>query len=297
MSRSKFYCFTANNYTPDQEKHIQSIDCRWMVYGHEHVNEGTPHLQGCIYMHSLKSLKQMSDLFMYEDRGVHLEVCKGSFKQNYEYCTKEDEHYFEKGERPLDPKEKGENEKNKWKRARQLAEQGKFDEIDDELYSRYCKNFKFIYSEKTKCADNLELDDLKNNCLWLYGPSGIGKSYQSRKIANELDPEHRPYLKGLNKWWTGYDHQKVVIIDEADPKHCEFIAHYLKQWADKWSFTAETKGGSLGEIRPEYIIVTSNFSINECFPDPADNGPLHRRFTEINYYDRNNQSIDWPSVK
>ena len=297
MSRSKFYCFTANNYTPDQEKHIQSIDCRWMVYGHEHVNEGTPHLQGCIYMNSLKSLKQMNNLFMFEDRGVHLEVCKGSFKQNFEYCTKEDEHYFEKGERPMDKKEEGEREKNKWKRARELAEQGKFDEIDNKLYSMYCKNFEFIYNKKMKCADNLELNDLKNNFLWLYGPSGVGKSHQSRRIANELDPEHKPYLKGLNKWWTGYERQKVVIIDEADPEHCKFLAHYFKQWADKWSFTAETKGGNLGEIRPEYIIVTSNYSINECFPEPADSGPLHRRFSEINYYDRNNQSIDWPHVK
>ena len=249
-------------------------------------------------MKTVKSFKQMNELFTFEGRGVHIEACKGSFKENFEYCTKEDKDgYFEKGERPMDKKEQGEREQKKWKRARELAEEGRFSEIDDKLYCMYCKNFEYIYNKKMKQADNLDLEDLKNNCLWLWGPSGIGKSHQSRLIASKLDPDNRPYLKGLNKWWTGYNREKVVIIDEADPKHCEYLGHYLKQWADKWSFTAETKGGNIGEIRPEYIIVTSNYSINECFPEPADNGPLHRRFTEINYYDRQTQSIDWPPVK
>ena len=47
MSRSRAYVFTINNYTPEEEKEVQSIDCEFLVYGREtgEIKGGTVRLQ------------------------------------------------------------------------------------------------------------------------------------------------------------------------------------------------------------------------------------------------------------
>ena len=105
-----------------------------------------------------------------------------------------------------------------------------------------------------------------------------------------------PYLKDLNKWWNGYDRQKVTIIEEANPKKCEYLADYFKKWLDKWSFTAECKGTVMQACRPEYIIVTSNYTIRDCFPEERDYEPLERRCTEICLNTRAKE-VQWPETR
>ena len=50
-------------------------------------------------------------------------------------------------------------------------------------------------------------------------------------------------------------------------------------WASSRSggVNGETKGGTV-VLRPVKIIVCSNYTIQECFPDPRDHMPLLRRF-------------------
>ena len=53
--------------------------------------------------------------------GSHVAVARGSCKQNYEYCTKAGD-YDEYGEKPLNPEEKGEEEKERWRRTLSLRQ-------------------------------------------------------------------------------------------------------------------------------------------------------------------------------
>lgn len=289
--QAKRWVFTINNYTSEVENRLKELDCEWIIFGHEKGENGTPHLQGAVIFSGKRRLTALGKLFPW-----HLEVMRGSPQDSKTYCTKEDPvHYFEKGIMPPGQEQRGgEAAKRKWEQAFELAKNGDFDEIPRDLWIRHMHSFKQIYADNKKdpsmedCSDK----DLKARFLWLCGPSGTGKSHTARRISKELGCED-PYMKDLNKWWNGYTHQKVTIIEEAAPKQCEYLASYFKKWADKWSFTGECKGTVIPSLRPEYIIVTSNYSIDTCFPEPADSEPLHRRFTEITLSSKN-QHIYWP---
>ena len=289
--RAKNWCFTLNNYTEEEEKAIKQIECKWMIFGHEHTEgEGTPHLQGAIVFGNARYFKAIKALIP----RAHLEKMQGSCEQSKEYCTKEDKNnFFEKGEMPRDKKDNLMSAEQ-WEEMRQLAVEGDFDSIPAKYWIRYQNSFKQIHHDAKKDPDQSEFTDydLKHHFLWLWGPTGTGKSHSARRIARELGCTS-PFMKDLNKWWNGYEHQKVTIIEEACPKKCEYLADYFKKWLDKWSFSAECKGSVIQGCRPEYIIVTSNYCIRECFPDERDYEPLERRCTEVCLNTRGRE-VQWP---
>jgi hypothetical protein len=55
------------------------------------------------------------------------------------------------------------------------------------------------------------------------------------------------------------------------------LGHHLKLWGDHFSFLGETKGGMI-RIRPKRIIVTSNYSLHDCFPETQLQDAVSRRF-------------------
>lgn len=304
MSRSRGWCFTLNNYTQEEEEAIKKIDCKYLVFGHEHTKEGegTPHLQGYIFFKNQKQFNPVKKLF---PARTHLEVQKGNSEQAAEYCKKEGVDIYEKGERPLTKKEirseggrkRGEIQKEEWTNMINHAIDQDVDWIREnypDTYLRYEATFERI-KNRAREEKNLDLDNkgLRDHFLWLWGPTGSGKSHSARAIAAKIDPDHEPYLKDWNKWWNGYSGQKVTIIDEASPERLEHLIDFLKKWADKWTFTAEVKGSSYNAIRPEYIIITSNYAMKDCIPKMQDYAALKRRFSEIEKYDKE-QAIDWP---
>lgn len=89
------------------------------------------------------------------------------------------------------------------------------------------------------------------------------------------------YIKGNNIWWDGYDGQETVILEEMGPK--QIGAQHMKKWCDHYPFSAESKGSSV-LIRPKRLLVTSNYSIEACFPEPQDTDAIKRRF-KIHHYE------------
>lgn len=285
MSRTKYWCFTLNNYTEEEVEKLKQFDCQYLVFGYEIAPDtNTPHLQGFVCMINRKTLKTMKKLL--NDR-YHLEPKRGTIQEAAEYCKK-DGAFFEKGTMP---EEQGTNggqaTKRKWEEAKIAAKSGNFEDIPYDLWIRYKKTWLSEYHDVI-AQQPMEIRDvdLKNHFIWIYGPTGTGKSHMARALAASIS-DKPPYLKGLNKWWNGYMGQKVVIIEEASPDTCKYLTSYFKQWCDKWPFTAEVKGGSFDNgIRPEYIIVTSNYSIDQCFPDENDCQPMKRRCLEFEKRDR-----------
>ena len=145
-------------------------------------------------------------------------------------------------------------------------------------YDKYRKNINLFNLDKNKPNKII-----MRKCFWLYGPSGIGKSYLVRNTFDNI------YEKSNNAWWDGYNNEKTVLIDDFD-KTCVKLSYYLKIWGDNYRFNGEIKGSI---IQPIYnkLIITSNYNIEELFydeekPDIELVNALKRRFEEIYIYDK-----------
>lgn len=264
--RFRGWCLTINNYTEDDENNCFNVSlmCKYCIFGQEVGESGTPHIQGFIYFDTVKSFDQVKLLF---DGRAHIEQMRGTPQQAAAYCRKEDPNPFEWGTLPMSDYDKGERGKQSIAERWDLARAGKFDQLPPEQI----KTYEYIFAKNTQVTDRSELDN-----LWIWGPSGCGKSRYVR--------EHYPtfYNKGMNKWWDGYMHEETVVLDDMDPKHGEFLGYFLKIWADHYAFNAEVKGGML-RIRPKRIIVTSQYSLDQVFPDSTTQQALFRRFKIVTW--------------
>lgn len=293
--QSRYWFLTENNPSEEEITRYKELDCQWIAISKEHEDdeEKTPHIHIAIVFEKKRRCSTIKKIFP----RAHIDKMLGSPQSCVTYMTKENPLLFENGERPEkdDRKKTSQTNKKKWEDAYQAAKEGRFDDIPRDLYVRYDRNFHRIYDENQRdiLTENFDDEDLKDHNLWLWGPTGTGKSHTARRIAKMLDPDGRPYLKLLNKWWNGYKATWVTIIDEASPKNCEYLGSFIKTWCDKWDTAAEVKNSHYPSLRPHYIIVTSNYCIDECFPDPKESDPIHRRFTEV-CLDKKYLEVQWP---
>lgn len=102
-------------------------------------------------------------------------------------------------------------------------------------------------------------------------------------MVRETFDSSQIYTKYLNKWWDAYEGEPCVLIEDADPTQCKYLAHHFKVWCDRYSFAAEQKNGRI-QINPGdfHFVVTSNYSIDECF-EGVDHEAIKERFDELKF--------------
>lgn len=271
-TRSRGWCFTLNNYT-DEDVSILSQggtspqDVVYLVFGKEVGDSGTHHLQGYLHTKTVKSFKQAKAII--SDR-AHVEPRKGSVKQAIEYCCK-DGDVIEFGDRPNQGKRTDlETVANSIIKGKSISDVAMEHPSVFAKYSRGLRDLALTtsrpYLRDSVCG------------LWLYGEPGCGKSHYAQTKYPDA------YRKSQNKWFDGYAGEKAIILDDLDTGA---LCHHLKIWADKWSCTGETKGGTV-HLRHDIFVVTSNYRIEELVPkkdnkeaDDAMIGALCRRFKEV----------------
>lgn len=210
---------------------------------------GAKHLQGFAHFEKKKRLTQLKKIW----GGIHWEPAREGFEENWVYCTKEDKEPFTFGDLPTFANN-GIRERNRWDDAYQMAKEGNFDEMPKDILLRCYNSCKAVHRDFQEKPGNLE----HYNAEWIYGESGSGKS----TLAREENPDSYP--KECNKWWCGYQGQTTALVEDIDPECAQRLARYIKVWCDKFPFCAEVKGAS-SLIRPEKIVFTSQYTIEECF--------------------------------
>ena len=259
--RTRGWCYTLNNWTVLEKAELLEVPCAYHVCGIETGESGTPHLQGFMYFKSVKSLRQVRAM----STRAHWKGMRGTVDQAADYCIK-DGNFEERGERPLNQQKKGAKGAEKIKEMWDAAKAGNFEAIPLGLI----RQAEYVHAKYApRLADRTEL-----NNLWIWGASGCGKS----KYVRSEHPVF--YSKGMSKWWDGYNREEVVLLDDFAPEHGKYLGYFLKIWADHYAFNAEVKGGMLN-IRPDIVIVTSQYSIEDCFEDAQTIAAITRRFKVI----------------
>lgn len=272
---SRGWCFTWNNYPDDAWSAIVQLDAVYAVAGEEVApSTGTKHLQGYVYFANARVMPKVA--------GAHWEPQRGTPRQNIAYCKKTrdgdipNEVVHEYGQPPMDQDEKGVVGADIWREAMDNAMSGDFLSIPPRMLVSHLGSWMRLRALFGPRPDDLDSDPKLCN-EWHWGEAGVGKSRSVRAKYSVF------YSKMKNKWWDGYLYEDVVVIDDWDPKTSEFLTSHLKEWADRYSFTAEVKGTAM-RIRPKRIVVTSQYSIETCFPDVESYQAMCRRFHVYHHY-------------
>ncbi len=262
---SRHWCFTLNNPKSNEVLFDPNVHA-YLIGGKEICpTTGTPHIQGYVvfnYRKRLSGVKKWLPRAHWE-----IKVKKSTPQQCRVYCMK-DKEFIEYGELP---KTAGQAARQRcqqmWDAAYQNAKRQDLESIPKCMLIRYYHAFKRIAQDNPVIP--ADLPEKLN--LWIVAPTGYGKSTYARDKYPDF------YDKAPNKWWIGYRNQPAIICDDFGPKQCEFLGWYMKRWADVFPFPMETKGGGR-MIRPEHIVVTSQYTIGECFFDVLTREAIENRF-------------------
>lgn len=276
--RSCRWCFTLNNPTDEEVDKLSALECEYIIYGREHMEEGlTPHLQGYVVF---KNLKRFNTLKRYLER-VHWEKAIAGHKENIEYCSKEDTRPYERGERPIDF-------------IRRKADLKK--ELEKDL-----KNGHIILANKrTLYGFNKEqemFEEIVNNLLekpevvYVYGDSGTGKTYWAIQDAvQRYGKENCAMVRFKNNFAISNNPQaEALILPEFRPS-CIDAASFL-EFTDGYGMILNVKYGQIF-IRPKAIYICSIKHPDEIYKDEI-NEQFKRRITR--FMDKNaNPYIEIP---
>lgn len=254
--RARSFQFTLNDISKYEELKTLLTSLKTMTYfisclekapttGHEHIH---------IYTHFSQTYKISKKILAI---GSHIEICKGSPKQNIEYITKDGNILDEIGEKPKQGSRytitelkniKDENELedwhvyNTWKKIQ--------DEINNDIdIDEWHKDIKVIY---------------------IYGPSGVGKTERAKQYIREHKNEYGTKInvvKYENGFWSGVGNARIAIYDDFRDSHMkpsEFI-----NFIDYNIHTLNIKGGQK-QNKYELIIITSVQPLDKIYKNISD---------------------------
>lgn len=283
----KNWVFTINNFNESDEIAVTLLKDREEVYRiiaeKEHTDgEGTPHIQGYVSFTSATTREHVHDLL---GGRAFVEKARGGWRQNWAYCSKENKVFVEK-------KGEGVEERISASVTEEALEAMKH--MDPFQFQDTYPNIWFYHRSKVL---NTMMDEamkqmkdwngnLKEKNFWIYGEPGLGKT----KWATSIYPAINQYKKNSNKWWCGYSiiMHKIVIIEDMDPTRANILTQFIKIWGDRYPFIGEQKNRSV-MVQPGkfFLVITANYSIDECFMNQQDRDAIHRRFNEIRFCHEN----------
>lgn len=264
--QARRWFLTLNNYTEAELEALKAFETSYTCIGLEEApTTGTKHAHIIFCFSGAKWFSTIKGKFPRAD----IEKVKGTTAQARNYILKDcGTPYYESGSIPSDSN-------NISCTFKEMVQQCKDGTVDKEclMYCRYERFFQRFLPP----SDYIFNGDLQTKNVWIYGRPRTGKSALVRSFAHQRG--FRIYNKLSNKWWDGYRDHEVVVLEDLDPANAKLLSRHIKLWCDRYPFTGEIKGGSL-VIEPRfYFIVTSNYSLQECF-DGVDYDAIAARLYE-----------------
>lgn len=191
--------------------------------GHEHIH---------IYAH----FRESRNISIKKCCGAHVEICRGSPKQNIEYIMKDGNIIEEWGDVP---------HQGTSHTVKDLKELQQPDTLDWREYNTWLK----IKNQPQKIKKSEWNKDVK--IIYIYGESGIGKSTKAQELADDEFEE----VKFSNGFWNGIvDGCGCCIYDDWRDSHMpasEFI-----NFIDYRVHNMNVKGGNVKNKYTKVIITT-----------------------------------------
>lgn len=270
MQQLRSFVFTWNNYPQGVEEIIQGgmPAYRYLTFGYEVGESGTPHLQGYCQLEKKISFKKLAGMFPW-----HIESVKGTPVQASAYCKKEGN--FKEFGALSDPKGGSKLASEKWEAILGLAQEGQMEAIQREHPGEYIRHLSNLHRVRVEAMTS---NSKVKKCYWLFGKPGTGKS----RFANDYCKDD-VYFKNPNKWWDNFKGERHVIIDDLGKEH-SVLGYHIKRWSDRYPVLCESKGSSL---YPDYdvMFITSNYRVEEVFADTEMQLAIKRRFKVIEVFD------------
>lgn len=248
--RTRGFCFTLNNYS---EKDVEAIKgwskYKYLVFGFEVGESGTPHLQGYVEWQNGRTLRGLKRL----GKRIHWEERRGSPKQAEDYCKK-DGKFWEDGT-PL-----AQGERSDLIEIKDDIMNGKItpDDIcleNPELYHMYGRTFNKIMDLKNR----KKFRTWMTKGEWIWGPTGVGKSHRA---FEGFDPDTHYVWVNDNGWWDGYVGQKIVIINDF---RGEIKFNELLCLIDKWPHSVRRRNREPFPFLAEKVIITTSMRPGDIY--------------------------------
>lgn len=227
--------------------------------GHKHIH---------IYAHFSQPYRLSKKILNHK---AHIEICKGSPKENIKYIEKDGNILDEIGERP----------RQGTKTIKELKE-ANINDIDPHLYN-VKKRIDEEENEKNtffNMLDEIENENLKGpEIIYICGDSGRGKTYNAYKIAlSKFDKKDIGKLTIENNFINIInDNAKCFVIEEFRPSQIK-AASFL-QLTDKYGYSCNVKG-SFKMLRPQCIIICSIVKPEDLYKNEEINKQFTRRITK-----------------